>query len=119
MTRLWALLLTILMCVWSTEVLAHTTLTWDRNTETDMKEYRIYSCPGTQATPCTPTISATPEAIVVQPTTGTSVQYQPGVGKEAWYGVTAVDTANNQSGLSTTAFFDSKAPGVPKNLVPQ
>lgn len=84
-----------------------------------MKEYRVYSCAGTQAAPCTPTITATPEATVVHPASGTTVQYQPGAGKEAWYGVTAVDTANNQSGLGNTVFFDSKPPAAPTGLAAQ
>lgn len=96
---------------------AHTTLSWDRNTETNMKEYHVYSCPGPEATPCTPVISATPEAIVAHPTTGTGrINYLPGSGKEAWYGVTAVDTASNESVLSQVLFFDSKPPAAPANV---
>lgn len=65
-------------------------LIWDRNIESDMKEYRIYLC---QVAQCTATKGATPTAVVPQPPDGTLPTWTLPIGIEGAAVVTAVDQA--------------------------
>jgi hypothetical protein len=91
------------------------TLQWDRNTETDMKDYQVYAC-------FTPSCVLIKSAATLQP--GTVVQPVSGVipsytinlsGKEGSVGVLARDLSLNESALSALP-FDKSAPVGPVNL---
>ena len=113
-TILWALLAFLLGAGLAE---ASTKLLWDRNADTTgTTKYHVYSCAGTETTPCVPVKSATPEAVVQQPAATAVPEYLPGSGKSAYYAVTALDAQNNESGLSNIVFFDSTAPSAPANL---
>lgn len=91
------------------------TLDWDRNTETDMKDYQVYAC-------FTPSCVVIKNATMLQP--GTVLQPAVGVkpsyvldiaGKEGSAAVTARDQSLNESPLSVPVPFDQKAPLAPTN----
>lgn len=90
------------------------TLTWDRNTETDMASYSVYACfiPG-----CTPALGAgMHQGITLQPSVGVKPTFTLDIaGKEGVVSVTAKDKSGNESGLSVPLGFDKQAPGVPAN----
>lgn len=95
-----------------------TTLQWDRNTEPDMKEYKVYTC---APVPCTVIASqAKRVGIVPQPTVGAIPQFVFPPLTEGMVAVTASDTSGNESGLSVSIPFDAKPPAIPANprLVP-
>jgi len=88
----------------------HRILVWDSNSESDMKEYRVYAC---SVTPCLG--SGTPLATMVHvPTQTTHSFVLPHT--DQYYVVYAVDTALNVSSPSTTAFANVTAPSAPANL---
>lgn len=91
------------------------TLEWDRNSESDMKDYQVWAC-------FTPSCVVIKSASTLQP--GTVAQ--PGVGvkptyvidltnKEGGIAVSARDQSLNESGLSVPTPFDKVAPGIPAN----
>lgn len=85
------------------------TLSWDKNSEPDMKDYGVYMCftPG-----CV--VSKTPamlQGFVTHPTTS----FPMPLAKEGTAGVTARDTASNESPLSVPLPFDLLAPKTPVN----
>lgn len=86
--------------------------TWTANTETDMKEYRLYRTDGTRAligTIAHPTTSYNFSVTVPDQSAGTLI-----------FVLTAIDTNNNESLDSTPASYnynlDTVAPAAPKNL---
>lgn len=84
-------------------------LTWDANTETDMKDYGVYSC---EIANCVVSKSAAMfKGYVNHPT----VTFPLPVGREGMIAVTARDTALNESGLSVSIPFDGISPRVPVN----
>lgn len=91
---------------------AATELAWDRNTETDMKEYRIYAC---LTKGCTAVKGATPTATVPQVAVGTVPTWTLPVNSEGAAIVTAVDLDSNESAGSNMVPFDTKAPASPSN----
>lgn len=90
---------------------------WDRNTESDMKEYKLYRVDGTR----------TYLATIQHPGSGTTVTHTqvinvPDSGEGLMlFVVTALDTSGNESGDSNTASlpFDKKAPAAPVNFKKQ
>jgi len=91
------------------------TLTWDRNAESDMKDYQVWAC-------FTPScvVAKTPGMLqpgtVLQPATGTKPQYILDIaGKEGAAAISARDQSLNESGLSVPVPFDQKAPAIPLN----
>lgn len=91
------------------------TLTWDRNTETDVQDYQVWAC-------FTPSCIVTKSATTLQP--GTIAQPLVGVepsvvldltGKEGSVAISARDLSLNESGLSVPVNFDQLAPAVPSN----
>ena len=86
--------------------------TWTANTETDMKEYKLYRTDGTRTligTVAHPTTSHNFSVTVPDGSTGT-----------LRFVLTAVDTNNNESADSLTASYpyntDATPPAVPRNL---
>ena len=91
----------------------HKTIVWNSNIESDMKEYRVYTC---TVTPCL--ASGTPLAVVVHtvgPTTHSFVVPHT----DQYYVVYAVDTALNVSAPSVTIFANVIPPAAPAGLVVQ
>jgi hypothetical protein len=86
--------------------------TWTANTETDMKEYRLYRTDGTR----------TPLGTIAHPNTSYnfSVTVADNSSGTLTFVLTAVDTNNNQSSDSTPASYsynlDTIPPTSPKNL---
>jgi len=91
------------------------TLLWDRNTDTDMKDYQVWAC-------------FTPSCVVIKsPTTlqpGTVNQPVSGItpgyvidlaGKEGSLAVSARDLSLNESALSVPVPFDFRGPVAPLN----
>ena len=86
--------------------------TWTANTETDMKEYRLYRTDGTRAligTVAHPTTSYNFSVTVADQSAGTLT-----------FVLTAVDTNNNESLDSSTASYsynlDTTPPAAPKGM---
>lgn len=94
--------------VWA---IAPTTFVWDRNTEIDMLEYRVYTC-NSSAT-CIPNASI---GIVPQPAIGTIPSFAIPAGSQGQAAVTAVDLVGNESGQSNIVSFDKQLPTNPLNL---
>lgn len=88
------------------------TLTWDRNSESDMLDYKVRQC---ATAGCVVALTDPVIATVVQTTVGVkpSVAVTP-VGAGA-YAVTARDLSLNESGLSVPVPFDKQAPSTPVN----
>lgn len=84
-------------------------LTWNANTETDMKDYGVYSC---STVGCTVVkSSAMFKGYVNHPT----VNFLLTPGTQGSIAVTARDLALNESGLSVSIPFDLVAPQAPVN----
>lgn len=90
------------------------TLVWDRNSESDMKDYRVYAC---FTAGCI--LMQSPSMLV-----GTVTQTATGVlpsfvidvtGKEGKVAISSRDQSLNESGLSVAVPFDFLAPVVPLN----
>jgi len=91
------------------------TLTWDRNGESDLKDYQVWAC-------FTPACVIVKSASTLQPVTvvQTASGVKPSVvldlaGKEGAVAVSARDLSLNESGLSVAVPFDFKAPVAPTN----
>ena len=87
------------------------TLTWDRNTETDMKDYQVYGC---FVAGCT-VQQVSPLGTVTQPATGIPTFVIDLTGKEGRVAISARDNFGNESGLSVQVPFDFAAPKIPTN----
>lgn len=84
-------------------------LTWNPNTETDMKDYGVYSC---APIGCAVVKSAAMfKGYVIHP----SVIFPLPPGTQGNIAVTARDISLNESGLSVSLPFDLMAPQVPVN----
>ena len=94
------------------EAASPTTFVWDRNTEIDMLEYKVYTC-ATSSTcvPAAPAIGTVP-----QPATGTSPSFPIPANSQGRAAVTAVDLVGNESGLSNVVSYDRQPPPNPQNL---
>lgn len=88
------------------------TLLWDRNTESDMKEYRVYLC---LTAGCTAIKGPTPTATVTQPAAGVIPSWILPVNSIGAAVVTAVDVDGNESGASNMVPFETMAPAAPSN----
>lgn len=89
------------------------TLEWDRNTETDMKDYQVWAC-FTKSCVVTKSAATLQPGTVVQPLVGTIPTYILDItGTEGNVAVSARDQSLQESALSVMAPFDAKAPGVP------
>jgi hypothetical protein len=92
------------------------TLEWDRNTEPDMRDYRIWACdqPG-----CVPVkSSAALKATVPQPAAGKNPSWlipSTLLGKPGAIAISARDKSLNESALSAQLQFDTTPPAVPTN----
>lgn len=90
------------------------TLQWDRNTETDMKDYEVYSC--TPNPTCTVQQSVTSRiGVVPQPAVGVVPSFAIPTGTEGKLAVSGSDLTGNEGPLSVAVPFDVKAPGAPVN----
>lgn len=76
------------------------TLTWDRNTETNLDHYNVY-------------LNGTKVTTVAQPPVGTTPTYPLPNTATGSYQVSAVNTYGLESGLSVSVPFT--APGIPTN----
>jgi len=89
------------------------TLTWDRNSEIDMKDYAVYAC-FTANCIVTKTPTMLQPGFTLQPTVGVLPTHTLDiVGKEGSVAVTARDQVLNESSLSVQVPFDAKAPVSP------
>lgn len=90
------------------------TLEWDRNIESDMRNYNVYAC---YVKGCT--VSQIPSLIVgttLQPAVGVKPTFVLPTGKEGNAAVSALDTSSNESPLSNVVPFDSLKPSAPAGL---
>jgi hypothetical protein len=110
-----ALVLGVIMVAYGSAFSATLNLkaTWTANTETDMKEYRVYRTDGTRAligTIAHPATSYNFSVTVPDQSAGTIT-----------FVITAVDTTNNQSADSTPSSYtynlDLTPPAAPRGLV--
>jgi uncharacterized membrane protein YdcZ (DUF606 family) len=91
------------------------TLQWDRNVESDVKDYGVYAC---FVKGCAVVKSAaTLQTFVGQSVVGSFPIWPLPPGIEGAVVVTARDTSLNESGLSVSVFFDAAAPSIPVNPV--
>ena len=90
---------------------APTTFVWDRNVETDMLEYKVYTCSSSAV--CVPNVSI---GTVPQPAVGVSPTFTIPVNSQGRAAVTAVDLVGNESGQSNVVPFDRLAPSAPANV---
>lgn len=113
MSVLLSLLLAIGLCIVDVPAWAAppTTFVWDRNIETDVDHYNVYTC-STSAV-CTPSVNI---GTVIQPPVGPVPSFTIPNNTEGRAAVTAVDTLGNESGQSNVVAFDRKAPANPLNL---
>jgi hypothetical protein len=89
------------------------TLEWDRNTETDMKDYQVWACFTANCVVIKSAATLQPGA-VVQPAVGVIPSYILNItGLEGSVAISARDLSLNESALSVPVPFDAKAPGVP------
>ena len=106
------LCMAIFLCVgWASA----TTLSSDRNSETDMKDYQVWICQ-------TPNCVVVKSASTLQPTTiaQPAVGVRPSMvvdltGKEGAFAMSARDLSLNESVLSVQVPFDFKGPTAPLN----
>lgn len=91
------------------------TLQWDRNVESDVKDYGVYACfvKGCAVVKSTATL----QTFVGQSVVGSFPIWPLPPGIEGAVSVTARDTSLNESGLSVSVFFDAAAPSIPVNPV--
>lgn len=88
-----------------------TNFVWDRNTESDMLEYKVYTC--SSSTVCVPNINI---GTVAQPGIGTTPSFAVPANSQGNAAVTAVDLVGNESGQSNVLSFDKQPPPNPLNL---
>lgn len=102
------------LCMMSSSAFA-LTAEWIRNTESDMKEYRMYLCDGASCT--VQKTSAALAGTIPQVAVGAIPKWVIPTGKTGAIAVTAVDTSGNESPLSNVVFFDQIPPTTPMGLV--
>lgn len=93
------------------------TLEWDRNPESDMKDYLVYACftPSCVLVKSPSTLQPSP---VVQPALGVKPSFVIDLSnKQGFIGVSARDQSANESGLSVPLPFDQVTPSIPANLI--
>lgn len=90
------------------------TAEWIRNTDEDMKEYRMYLCQGKGCV--VQQAAANIAGTIVQPAVGVVPTWPIPNAKIGAIAVSAVDTSGNESPLSNTAAFDTVTPGTPSGL---
>lgn len=96
------------------------TATWNKDTETDMKDYGVYMCFVTPpATSCTVVKSAAMLQSYVSHVATVNPSYPILVGSAGSVAVSARDLSGNESGLSVPVPFDQVAPQVPAGLTVQ
>ena len=105
-----AVLFIVLMWHASAWAAAPTTFVWDRNIETDMLEYKVYTC--SSSATCVPNLSV---GTVPQPSIGTTPSLAIPAGSQGRAAVTAVDLVGNESSQSNIVNFDRLAPSAPAN----
>jgi len=89
-------------------------LVWDRNTESDMKDYQVWAC--FTANCVVAKTQAALQGTVAQPAVGVQPTFPIDlVDKEGAVAVSARDITLNESGLSVAVPFDRKAPSIPMN----
>jgi len=93
---------------------AASAVTWDRNTEDDMKDYNVYACIGKGCTVAQ--TAANLIGTVNQTTAGTLPTQLLPSGKEGTVAVSARDLDGNESGLSVSVPFDTATPKVPTGV---
>ena len=106
----------IIILVFASAGLANAaTVEWDRNTETDMKDYQVWAC-FTKDCVVIKTATTLQPGTVAQPPVGTTPSYVLDItGTEGNVAISARDLSLNESVLSVPAPFDAKAPGAPAN----
>lgn len=108
------LMLTVgLLTLWLASVAQAATLSWDRNSEEDMKDYQVYGCftKGCTVERSQAMLRSNP---ISQPEVGTIPTFDIDLdGKEGALAVTARDTSGNESPLSVPLPFDRMAPASP------
>lgn len=93
------------------------TLSWDRNSEIDMKDYFVREC---TTAGCTVTQADPIIATVLQPAFGTKPSVAIDIaGRSGAFAVSARDHTGNLSGISVQVNFDQQAPSIPANLILQ
>lgn len=93
------------------------TLEWDRNPESDMKDYLVYACftPNCVLVKSPSTLQPSP---VVQPALGVKPTFVIDLSnKQGFIGVSARDQSTNESGISVPLPFDQVSPTIPANLI--
>ena len=93
-----------------------TSLVWDRNVESDMGVYKVFTC-NTSAT-CVPGTTPADQlgADVPQPAAGTNPTMLIPPGTTGRAAVMAIDITGNRSGLSNIVNFDRVPPPAPTGL---
>ena len=94
----------------------------DRNTESDMSHYNVYVCHSCTVTNgLLPTVASTKLMSLPQTALGIKPSFVMPPNEAGMVGVTAIDTSNNESGMSNALPFstviDIIAPGKPTNLI--
>lgn len=91
------------------------TLTWDRNSETDMQDYQVWAC-FTPSCVVVKSAATLQPGTVVQPAAGVNPQYVIDLaGREGSIAISARDRSLNESGLSVAVPFDQRPPANPAN----
>ena len=89
---------------------APTNFVWDRNTESDVDHYNVFTC-STSAT-CVPSVNI---GTVPQPAIGALPTFTIPPNTQGRAAVTAVDLVGNESAQSNVVPFDRLAPSAPAN----
>lgn len=105
----------ILMTLWVPSVsFAETTLQWDRNVETDMAYYTVYYC---QTNGCTvDKATAVKSTNIPQVAVGALPTFTLPAVVVGSIAVTATNSENNESPLSSQVAFNTVCPAAPTNL---
>jgi len=86
-------------------------LDWSNNTESDLKEYRVYSCSSLSAATCSTTSTFSTLSSVAAPASSFE-HFAVGRGIRYYYYVTSVDTRGNESGPSSIVSWVLPIPSV-------
>src|SRR5262249_31192090 len=102
----WVRAIVGILVLWSSVAMG-ATLTWDPNTDSDLGGYRIYQC---SLIPCGP--GSGNQSLLA--TIGTATSFNIGAPTVTqYYFITAVDTANNESGISNLVTFTPSTQSTP------
>jgi hypothetical protein len=110
-------LLGLVVAVEPANAQAATVADWARNAETDMSGYNVYAC---LTKGCV--VAKSPaqfQVAVPQTAAGVRPRWTLPVGQEGALAISAVDVSGNESGLSVSVPFDSKAPAIPLDVKTQ